>query len=102
MKQYFLLSGIACALVYTSASTQTFIKPRTTKQFGVSTASLQEDCGSLLADILQISQNCSQLLAISSHTLLGLQVNITQTVRNLIYDTDSCLSGLSKSALSDK
>src|SRR5437016_6091947 len=99
MKQYFLLSGIACALVYTSASTQTFIKPRTTKQFGVSTASLQEDCGSLLADILQISQHClQQLLTVSSHTLLGLQVNITQTVRNLIYDTDSCLSGLSKSA----
>jgi hypothetical protein len=99
-KTLFILIHIFCLTSGVRSADNVFVKPRQARS--VSTACLKETCMHLMADMLEITQNCSQeLLSIGAHMLLGLEKTITKIVRSWIMDGGSNLSS-SKSVLCEK
>ena len=101
MKKNYVLAIIICVITSNSFCDETFVKSR--KQRSVSTTSLKEECATLMADLLEASQGCLQLVLDNcSHSLLEMQKSITKTMRTWISDDHSSLSGASKAELTDK
>lgn len=101
MKKNYVLAMIICLTTSNSFCTETFVKPR--KQRTVSATSLKEECATLMADLLEVSQGCLQhLLDNCAHSLLEIQKSITKTMRTWLSDDNSSLSAASKTELADK
>lgn len=101
MKKNYVLAMIICLTTNNSFCNEPFVKPR--KQRTVSAASLKEECATLMADLLEVSQGCLQhVLDNYAHTLLEMQKSITKTMRTWLSDDNSSLSTASKIELADK
>ncbi|MBS1986578.1 hypothetical protein JST99_01445 [Candidatus Dependentiae bacterium] len=103
MKKNYPLFGALLLITVSSAirtSDESLVKPR--KQRTASTATLKEECATLMADMLELSQSClHRLLDTCTHALLDAQKSITTTMRAWIADEQG-LAGASKTALMTK
>lgn len=99
MKQYAKRCAIALILLLQTQSMELkeagnpFVKPKQVR--GVSVATLKQELGTTLADILELSNTCS-------HYLVRAQRNCMDSLRSWLSDEDSFFSRASKSELSCK
>ncbi len=103
MKNNYLIFGALLLIIVGNMATagdDALVKPR--KQRTASTAALKEECATLMADMLELSQSClHRLLDTCTHALLDAQKSITTTMRAWLADEQG-LSGASKTALMHK